>query len=90
MFPFLVRFTLTEPVILNPSIALDGMLAAAIYRRTRDPTTAHLHLPLTKHGDVYAASEIHFEAPVTVAMRPSREAASLRITSGRWRVARVW
>ncbi len=64
MFPFLVRFTLTEPVILNPSIALDGMLAAAIYRRTRDPTTAHLHLPLVKHGDVFAASEVHFEAPV--------------------------
>ena len=70
MPPFIVRFTLTEPVIVNPSIALDGILAAATYRRTRDPTTAHLHLPLTKHDDVYAASEIHFEAPVFKGQRP--------------------
>ena len=70
MPPFIVRFTLTEPVIVNPSIALDGILAAATYRRTRDPTTAHLHLPLTKHGDVYAASEIHFEAPAFKGQRP--------------------
>ena len=64
MTPFLVRFALAEPVIVNPSIALDGILAAATYRRTHDRTTAHLDLPLARHGNVYAASEVHFEAPV--------------------------
>ncbi len=64
MTPFIVRFTLAEPVIVNPTIALDGILAAATYRRTGDPTTAHLDLPLLRHGDIYAASEVHFEVPV--------------------------
>ncbi len=64
MSPFVVRFSLAEPVIVNPTIALDGILAAATYRRTGDATTAHLDLPLLRHGDIYAASEVHFEAPV--------------------------
>lgn len=63
MRPFVVRFALTEPGIVNPAIALDGILAAATFRRTHDPIAAHLHLPLAKHGDTYAASEVHYEAP---------------------------
>ena len=69
MVPFLVKFTLAEPVIVNPSIALDGILAAATYRRTNDPQSAHLSLPLARHSDVYAASEVHFEAPVFTSRR---------------------
>ena len=51
MSPFVVRFSLAEPVIVNPTVALDGILAAATYRRTGDPQTAHLDLPLLRHGD---------------------------------------
>ncbi len=68
--PFVVRFALTEPVIVNPAIALDGILAAATFRLTHDPKAAHLHLPLAKHGAVYAASEVHYEAPVFERRRP--------------------
>lgn len=64
MESFRVTFELAEPVLLNRSIAFDGLLAHQVYGRTGDAGTAHLALPLAETGGIYQASEVLFLGPV--------------------------
>ena len=68
--PFRVVFSITAPVILNPSISLDGLLAAQTFERTGDHETAHLDLPLAQVEDLWQASEILLEGPALEQARP--------------------
>ncbi len=62
--PFRITFELKAPVLVNPSISLDGILAHQTYRRTGDAENAHHELPLRSSDGIYQASEIHFLGPV--------------------------
>ena len=64
MEPFRVTFELAEPVLLNRSVAFDGLLAHQEYGRTGDAGTAHLALPLAETDGIYQASEVLFLGPV--------------------------
>ncbi len=61
---FRVTFELAEPVLVNRSVAFDGLLAHQVYRRTGDAGAAHRSLPLAESDGVYQASELLFLGPV--------------------------
>ena len=64
MEPFRITFELAEPVLVNRSIAFDGILAHRTFLRTGDAGTAHRSLPLERTDGVYHASELLFLGPV--------------------------
>lgn len=64
MKPFRITFELAEPVLVNRSIAFDGILAHRTFLRTGDAGTAHRSLPLERTDGVYHASELLFLGPV--------------------------
>ncbi len=64
MEPFRITFQLAEPVLVNRSIAFDGLLAHLAYRRSGDAGTAHLSLPLAETDGIWQASELLFLGPV--------------------------
>ena len=74
---FRITFELRAPVLVNPSISLDGLLAHQTYLRTGDAENAHRELPLRNCGGIYQASEIHFLGPAF--RRPVRY-----VLNGRW------
>ena len=63
MSPFVIRITLRTPIILNPSIGLDGLLARRVFDRTGDLNVAHNKLPLARPYGIYAASQLFLEQP---------------------------
>ena len=65
MESFRVVFELAEPVLIDRSLAFDGLLAHLAWRRSGDARTAHLGLPLAGDGGVYRASELLFLGPVS-------------------------
>ncbi len=65
--PFRVTLELAEPVLVNRSVAFDGLLAHLRFLRTGDAATAHHALPL---ADV-AGVELLFLGPV---VRPEGDA----------------
>lgn len=62
--PFRVTLELTEPVLVNRSVAFDGLLAHLHFLRTGDAATAHHALPLVDVEGVYQGSELLFLGPV--------------------------
>ena len=61
---FRIRFEPVEPVLVNRSVAFDGLLAHRTWLRTDDAGTAHLSLPLAHVDGVWQASELLFLGPV--------------------------
>ena len=64
MPPFRVVFDLAEPVLVNRSVAFDGLLAHRTWLRTGDAETAHLSLPLAESDGIWQASELLFLGPL--------------------------
>ena len=64
MPPFRVVFDLAEPVLVNRSVAFDGLLAHRTWLRTGDAATAHLSLPLAESDGIWQASELLFLGPL--------------------------
>ena len=62
--PFRVTLELAEPVLVNRSVAFDGLLAHLHFLRTGDAATAHHALPLADVEGVYQGSELLFLGPV--------------------------
>lgn len=67
--PFRVTLELAEPVLVNRSVAFDGLLAHLPFLRTGDAATAHQTLPLADVEGIYQGSELLFLGPV-VRRRP--------------------
>ena len=67
---FVVRFTLRTPIVLNPSVGLDGILARLVFDRTGDLERAHRKLPLQQREGVHFASQLFLEAPAPIASVP--------------------
>lgn len=64
MPPFRVVFDLAEPVLVNRSVAFDGLLAHRTWLRIGDAATAHLSLPLAESDGIWQASELLFLGPL--------------------------
>lgn len=62
--PFRITLELAEPVLVNRSVAFDGLLAHLHFLRTGDAATAHHALPLAEVDGVYQGSELLFLGPV--------------------------
>lgn len=63
MSAFYVRIELGTPVILNPVLTLDGLLARLAFDRLGDAGAALDGLPLERHGAIHKASMLFAEGP---------------------------
>ena len=61
---FRIGFELAEPVLVNRSVAFDGLLAHRTYLSTGDAEAAHRALPLAHVDGIWQASELLFVGPV--------------------------
>lgn len=61
---FLIRLSLTTPVILSHQTTLDGILAGLILQETGDMNKALSALPLAKQAGVWCGSCIFLQSPV--------------------------
>ena len=63
MSAFIVRITLNTPVILNPVLTLDGLLARLALDLSGDAEAAIGGLPLERAGSIHKASHLFAEGP---------------------------
>ncbi|TJY57237.1 hypothetical protein E4T66_17675 [Sinimarinibacterium sp. CAU 1509] len=52
---------LRTAALLNPHLSLDGLLAAAIFKRTGDVEKAHADIPLSRRDGVWCGSSVQLE-----------------------------
>ena len=69
--PFRVTLEPAEPVLVNRSVAFDGLLAHLHFLRTGDAGTAHHALPLADVEGVYQGSELLFLGPSCAGRSPT-------------------
>ncbi|KZX84834.1 hypothetical protein A3715_17505 [Oleiphilus sp. HI0009] len=64
LMPLEIKFTLSQPVIVNHFLTLDGVLSWAMFQATGDIEKAANELPIKRTDGIYHASSVRFSLPI--------------------------